>query len=82
VGSRFSAYFTAESDRGALRPAELWIYGHTHESDDITIGETRVVSNAKGYGPWPPREKTWDNPQFNPALVVEISAPRPVRHSN
>ena len=27
----------------------LWIYGHTHECDDQTIGETRIVSNQLGY---------------------------------
>lgn len=55
-----------------LRPAELWIHGHTHESVDITVGQTRVISNAKGYGPWPPHERSWDNPKFDPLLVVEV----------
>jgi hypothetical protein len=54
------------------RPADLWIFGHTHESEDITIGHTRIVSNAKGYGPWLPKHRTWDNPRFDPNLVVEI----------
>jgi len=27
----------------------LWIYGHTHECDDQTIGETRIISNQLGY---------------------------------
>jgi hypothetical protein len=36
------------------------------------VGDTRVLTNAKGYGPWPPAEKTWDNPLFDPKLVVEI----------
>jgi hypothetical protein len=45
-----------DDGRGALRPADLWIYGHTHEAFDSTVGATRVVSNAKGYGPWPPHE--------------------------
>jgi hypothetical protein len=36
-----------DDGRGALRPADLWIYGHTHESFDSVIGATRVVSNAK-----------------------------------
>jgi predicted phosphodiesterase len=56
----------------ALRPPDLWIFGHTHESFDRTIGATRVVSNAKGYGPWPPREPTWENPRFDAKLVIEI----------
>jgi predicted phosphodiesterase len=61
-----------DDGRGALRPADLWIYGHTHESFDSVIGATRVVSNAKGYGPWPPRERAWENPRFDPHYVIEI----------
>jgi predicted phosphodiesterase len=58
--------------KNALRPADLWIYGHTHESEDVTIGHTRIVSNAKGYGPWLPKYPRWDNPNFDPNLVIEI----------
>lgn len=57
---------------GALRPADLWLYGHTHESFDAMVRETRVVSNAKGYGPWPPSMRTWDNPHFDERLIIEI----------
>jgi predicted phosphodiesterase len=60
-----------DDGRGALRPADLWVYGHTHESFDGLIGSTRVVSNAKGYGPVRPGE-TWDNPHFDPNYVIEI----------
>ena len=28
---------------------QLWIYGHTHEPDDRMFGDTRVVSNPRGY---------------------------------
>lgn len=62
----------ADDGRGALKPADLWIYGHTHESENILIGTTRVVTNAKGYGPWSPQQNTWDNPDFDPCLVIEI----------
>jgi predicted phosphodiesterase len=61
-----------DDGRGALRPAQVWIYGHTHESFDAVIGETRVLSNAKGYGPWLPRERIWDNRNFDEKLVIEI----------
>jgi hypothetical protein len=57
---------------GALQPADVWIYGHTHQSEDVTIGHTRVVSNAKGYGPWLPHMRTWDSPDFDPNFVIEI----------
>ncbi|UGX94818.1 metallophosphoesterase [Bradyrhizobium barranii subsp. barranii] len=73
-----------DDGRGALRPAELWIFGHTHESFDAAMidastidatatgATTRVVSNAKGYGPWLPRERAWDNQDFNEKLIIEI----------
>ncbi|MGN6310703.1 MAG: metallophosphoesterase, partial [Xanthobacteraceae bacterium] len=50
--SDLTSLMSAEPDDGneALQPAELWVYGHTHESFDVVIGETRVVSNAKRYG--------------------------------
>lgn len=28
---------------------DFWIYGHTHECDDQTIGRTRIISNQLGY---------------------------------
>lgn len=62
----------ADDGRGALRPADLWIYGHTHESEDTVIGATRVVSNAKGYGPWPRQQRAWDNRSFDSNLIIEI----------
>lgn len=61
-----------DDGNGALQPAELWVYGHTHESFDAVISETRVVSNAKGYGPWSSREKAWDNPCFDPNFTIEV----------
>jgi predicted phosphodiesterase len=27
----------------------VWVYGHTHECDDQTIGKTRIISNQLGY---------------------------------
>ena len=49
----------------AGRP-RLWIHGHIHDSMDYVIGETRVLCNPRGYIPSEP------NPNFNPALVVEL----------
>jgi Icc-related predicted phosphoesterase len=51
---------------------ELWIYGHTHESRDFTVGATRIVTNSKGYGPWLPDQKTWDNHDFDRNFIIEI----------
>jgi hypothetical protein len=49
----------------------LWVHGHTHTSCDYVAGNTRVVCNPKGYGPlW--HETAVENPDFDPALVLEI----------
>jgi predicted phosphodiesterase len=57
--------------RGDNAPA-LWIHGHIHAPRDYTVGRTRVVANPRGYPmnfmPNAPRE----NPNFDPALIVEI----------
>jgi predicted phosphodiesterase len=66
-----SAAYTSDCS-DLLEYVDLWIYGHTHESRDFTVGSTRIVSNSKGYGPWPPLEPAWDNPDFDPNYVIKI----------
>lgn len=61
----------ADDGRGPLLPADLWVFGHTHETVDEKIGSTRVVSCAKGYGPWRAGE-SWENQDFDSKLVIEI----------
>ncbi|WP_244600263.1 metallophosphoesterase [Afipia felis] len=64
-----AAYASDCSD--LVEQVDLWIYGHTHESRDFTKGRTRIVSNAKGYGPWNPGQKS-ENQYFDPKYVLEI----------
>ncbi|HEX7652682.1 MAG TPA: metallophosphoesterase [Verrucomicrobiae bacterium] len=45
--------------------AKLWVHGHIHYSVDYQIGDTRVLSNPRGY---PDSKAT----TFNQSLVVEI----------
>jgi predicted phosphodiesterase len=68
-----TAYTSALEDLIADGGADLWIYGHVHISDDRMIGRTRVVSNAKGYGPYPAMGlRAWDNSDFDPCFVVDV----------
>ncbi len=48
---------------------ELVLHGHTHDSNDYLLGETRVVSNPKGrwYGDF-----NGLNAKYNNALIIEI----------
>lgn len=45
---------------------KLWVHGHMHNSNDYMIGDTRIVSNPRGYAGHAL------NPTFNPFLVLEI----------
>lgn len=51
----------------ARRPA-LWIHGHTHDSFDYRVGDTRVVCNPKGYGPMRPGRRL-ENLEFGMKVV-------------
>jgi predicted phosphodiesterase len=62
----------AYASDAAIEGADLWIYGHTHETKTFVAGGgTRVVTNSKGYGPWHSHEN-WENPDFDPYLTIEI----------
>jgi len=50
----------------ATSGAALWVHGHTHDSFDYHLGETRVVCNPRGYYP----EDL--NRSFDPRLVINL----------
>lgn len=62
-----SAYFAdMEQLIGWHNKVHLWLHGHTHQTYDYIINETRVVSNPYGY---------WGhstNPNFDSNLIIEI----------
>ena len=45
--------------------AKFWIHGHTHFNVDYEIGQTRVITNQRGYADTP-------NETFDPSLVLEV----------
>lgn len=47
------------------RPA-LWAHGHTHDSCDYLVGDTRIVCNPRGYED--------ENSEFDPAFVVQVGS--------
>lgn len=62
------AFASDLGDMVATSGAAAWFHGHTHDSFDYQLGETRVVCNPRGY---PPDEL---NPNFDPRLVIEVPA--------
>jgi predicted phosphohydrolase len=57
VGNLMNQYFANDIDPEGVK---LWVFGHTHD----TIYKNNVVCNPHGY--------SYENPHFNPDLVVEI----------
>lgn len=54
LGQKFTPAFCNNMDQLVLESkAKVWIHGHTHTPCDYYIGDTRVVSNPRGYS-WEP----------------------------
>jgi hypothetical protein len=49
--------------------ARLWIHGHTHDSFDYRLNETRVVCNLRGYA----TNGASENPLFDAGFMIEIA---------
>ncbi|KWT97700.1 cyclic 3',5'-adenosine monophosphate phosphodiesterase (plasmid) [Variovorax sp. WDL1] len=64
-----STAYVNELPESFFKVAACWIHGHTHESMDYRVGNTRVVCNPRGYASSFEPEL---NPAFNPALIIEI----------
>lgn len=70
AGSPLNACFVSDLEAQILRwQPELWLHGHTHDSFDYRIGNTRVVANPRGYAP----NGVVENARFEPSLVIEVS---------
>ncbi len=70
-GALLNACFVSDAEYlfGAGR-VDLWIHGHTHDSFDYTIGDTRVVCNPRGYT----RDGVCENAHFDADFMVDVAA--------
>ncbi len=55
-----------------VEQAEYWIHGHTHDSFDYGLGMCRVMCNPRGY-PVNRMTGTYENPNFNPQLIIGVA---------
>jgi len=66
-GSPLNAFFVCDMDPLIKeRRPKLWVHGHTHESVDSTVWQTRLVCNPYGY------HGHEVNAAFNPQFTIEI----------
>lgn len=68
TGSPVNLCFVSDAEH-LLAGVDLWIHGHTHDSFDYRVGDTRVLCNPRGYA----RDGKVENARFDPALVVEVA---------
>lgn len=70
-----SAIYASNVAQDVLLGAAVWIHGHAHTSFDYRIGEpersVRVVCNPRGYPLSRLRPGEFENPGFDPGLMVE-----------
>lgn len=69
VGSMLNAAFASEIPSHLWSKVKLWVHGHTHSCVDFERDGCRVVCNPRGY---PVSQKTFENPGFNPNLLVTL----------
>ena len=60
------SFMTDISDEIIDHGPDLWIHGHTHNSFDYALGETRVIVNPYGY------KDVEVNPQYDKQLLIEL----------
>ena len=67
--SIINACFVSDAEHlvGTAR-AQLWIHGHTHDSFDYAVNDTRVVCNPRGYA----KAGANENACFDPDLLIEV----------
>jgi predicted phosphohydrolase len=68
IGHELNSFFVADCEELLVegKGPNLWVHGHTHDSFDYKVNDTRIVCNPYGY--W----RRGENKQFNPKLIVEV----------
>ena len=69
AASLLNACFVSDLDAQIARwSPELWVHGHTHDSYDYPVANTRIVCNARGYA----RGGMAENTAFSTTLTVQV----------
>lgn len=72
-----TAAFGSHISLGLMLRTRLWIHGHTHWPSNYRLGDSRrqvrVVCNPRGY-PYAWLSNEWENPAFDPCLLLERQA--------
>lgn len=68
IGDPCNAFYVCDVEQLLVdRKPALWVHGHTHDSLDYRLGDTRVVCNPFGYAGHE------ENAGFDPSLRVDVA---------
>lgn len=65
MGAPLNPYFCSDCEDLVQPRLKAWLFGHTHTSADLKIGETRFVCNPRGYS-------ADENRAFDSQLLIEV----------
>lgn len=66
-GEMTNMFFVSDVEQLIVaRKPKLWIHGHTHDSRDVRVGDTRIVCNPRGY------VGQALNGNFEPVAVIDV----------
>lgn len=73
AGDLLNCYYVSDQSKmiEKYQPA-LWVHGHVHDSFDYQLGDTRVVTNPRGYVRGAGKYAERENAVFNPTLLLEV----------
>ena len=73
VGNPLNFHYYSELSDFVLNNPQIkvWVHGHTHDSHDYMIGETRVICNPRGYA-HPMRNDQQENILFDKNFSFEV----------
>jgi predicted phosphodiesterase len=74
-GNPINGYFAARADH-LLKGVDVWCHGHTHESVNLMIDDTRVLCNPRGYSH---QFNLAENVNFKEDFTFEVMSPKPGR---
>ena len=68
-GKHHDGYYASDLEGFILEYKPVaWIHGHVHKSNDYMVGDTRIISNPRGYV----GQAAHENATFNPNLIIEV----------
>lgn len=68
AGHVLNSYFVNDMEDLKFKGIEAWLFGHTHSSFNLTVENTKLYCNPRGYA----GATHVENPEFKPQLIIKL----------